>query len=101
MKAITIIQPWATLIAILEKGNETRKAPRPDSTTPARRSIGKHARCQKSRRLVRHGYSVDNLPTGAVVAIANLTECWSIGTDYQSGMPRYTTEQAGKTSVSV
>lgn len=38
-------------------------------------------------RLARHGYSADNRPTGAVVSIANLTECWSIGRDYQSGMP--------------
>ncbi|MGW8822244.1 2-oxoglutarate dehydrogenase E1 [Paenibacillus lautus] len=92
MKAITIIQPWATLIAILEKGNETR-----GWATKHRGPIAIHAGKKIDREaceapeikaaLARHGYTADNLPTGAVVAIANMTECWSIGTDYQSGMP--------------
>ncbi|WP_430129686.1 ASCH domain-containing protein [Paenibacillus lautus] len=92
MKAITIWQPWATLIAILEKGNETR-----GWATKHRGPIAIHAGKKIDREaceepeikaaLARHGYTADNLPTGAVVAIANMTECWSIGTDYQSRMP--------------
>ena len=91
MKAITIIQPWATLIAILKRAMRlaTGLQHRGPIAIHAGKKIDREA-CEVPEikaRLVRHGYSVDNLPTGAVVAIANLTECWSIGTDYQSGMP--------------
>ncbi|WP_343049544.1 hypothetical protein [Paenibacillus phytohabitans] len=31
-----------------------------------------------SAALVRHGYTADNLPTGTVVAVASLEECWEV-----------------------
>lgn len=92
MKAITIIQPWATLIALREKKFETRSwrtKYRGELAIHAGKKIDREA-CEVPEikaALMRHGYTADNLPTGAVLAIANMTECWSIGTDYQSGMP--------------
>ncbi|MFU1797620.1 ASCH domain-containing protein [Paenibacillus azoreducens] len=92
MKAITIIQPWATLIALGEKQFETRSwstKHRGELAIHAGKKIDREA-CEVpeiKEALARHGYTADNLPTGAVLAIANMTECWSIGTDYQSGMP--------------
>lgn len=83
IRAITIHQPWATLIAIGEKQYETRGWP-----TKYRGLLGIHAgkridkdACEHESIksvLAEHGYTVDNLPTGAVVAIAELTECWAV-----------------------
>lgn len=83
MKAITVWQPHATLLAIDEKRNETR-----GRRTHYRGAIAIHAAKYIDRvacelpeiksTLARHGYTVDNLPTGAIVAIANLTECWEV-----------------------
>lgn len=85
MKAITIHQPWATLIALGEKRFETR-----GWATKYRGPIAIHAAkkvdkavCQKEpfrSVLANHGYTADNLPTGAVVATANLKECLRIVT---------------------
>ncbi|CAI8971216.1 hypothetical protein EMIT07CA2_60041 [Brevibacillus sp. IT-7CA2] len=47
--------------------------------------------------LSEHRYTADNLPTGAIVATANLTECWAVGQDYQSGMPLLFSGEGGKT----
>ncbi|MEK8215535.1 ASCH domain-containing protein [Paenibacillus sp. FSL L8-0463] len=77
MKAITIIQPWATLIAVGEKRFETRSwatKHRGPIAIHAGKKINKEA-CQQEdiqKALARHGYTVDNLPTGAVVAIATM-----------------------------
>lgn len=81
MKAITIIQPWATLIAVGEKHFETRSWPtkhRGELAIHAGMKIDKDA-CQLPEikaALDRHGLSAANLPTGAVVALAYLLECW-------------------------
>ncbi|MCY9758948.1 ASCH domain-containing protein [Paenibacillus alvei] len=80
MKAITIIQPWATLIAIGEKRFETRSWPtkhRGEIAIHAGKKIDKEA-CEDEpirSTLAKHGYTVNNLPTGAVVAIAELNDC--------------------------
>lgn len=81
MKALTIIQPWATLIAIGEKQFETRSW-----RTNHRGSLAIHAGKQVDRNvceqepfksvLARYGFTADNLPTGAVVAISELTNCY-------------------------
>lgn len=81
MKAITIHQPWATLIALGEKRFETRGWP-----TNHRGPIAIHAGKKVDREismeepfrsvLAAHGYTADNLPTGAVVATCELAECW-------------------------
>lgn len=83
MKAITIIQPWATLIALEEKRFETRSwstKHRGEIAIHAGKKIDKAA-CEEPEikaALARHGYTVDNLPTGAVLAIAYLNDVWSI-----------------------
>lgn len=77
MKAITIQQPWATLIALGEKRFETRSR-----RTNIRGTIAIHAGKSIDRgacelepiksTLAKHGYTVDNLPTGAVIATVEL-----------------------------
>lgn len=102
MKAITIHQPWATLIVLGEKQFETRSWPtkyRGPIAIHAARKVDKEMCLEETFRsvLAKHGYTADNLPTGAVVAIANLNECWSIGEDYQSGMPVLFNGEGGAT----
>ncbi|MEK3868073.1 ASCH domain-containing protein [Paenibacillus sp. FSL H7-0716] len=83
MKAITIIQPWATLAAIGEKGFETRNwstKHRGELAIHAGKKIDKEA-CevpQIKAALARHGYTADNLPTGGVLAITNLKQVYRI-----------------------
>lgn len=91
MKAITIWQPWAMLLALGEKENETRSR-----RTNHRGRIAIHAGLQIDKAacgrepikstLAKHGYTADNLPTGAIVGIADLAECWTVGEDYNSGV---------------
>ncbi|MCY7484310.1 ASCH domain-containing protein [Paenibacillus alvei] len=83
MKAITIIQPWATLIALGEKHFETRSW-----STRYRGKLAIHAgkkvdkdSCETEpirSTLAEHGYTVDNLPTGTVVATCQLEDCWEV-----------------------
>lgn len=80
MKAITIMQPWATLITIGEKKFETR-----GWRTHYRGLIAIHAgkkideaACREDsirKVLVEYGYTIDNLPTGSILAIATLNRC--------------------------
>lgn len=91
MKAITIIQPFATLIALREKGFETR-----GWATKHRGAIAIHAgkkidrmACEREpikSTLAKHGYTSDNLPTGTVVAVANLAECWEVSRCLRGGL---------------
>jgi activating signal cointegrator 1 len=86
MKAITIYQPWATLIALGEKQFETRSW-----ETKYRGQLAIHAAKKVDREaylsepfwsiLREHGIvCIDDLPTGAIVATCNLTDCLGIGT---------------------
>ena len=83
MRTITIIQPWATLIAVGEKRFETRSWPtkhRGELAIHAGKKIDKEA-CEVPEikaALARHGYTADNLPTSAVVGTCHLAECWKI-----------------------
>lgn len=80
MKAITIIQPWATLIAIGAKKYETRSWPtkhRGEIAIHAGKKID-HDACREPEiraALSEWGYTENNLPTGAVVATAQLVNC--------------------------
>ncbi|MGG2920403.1 hypothetical protein ABES04_16665, partial [Brevibacillus parabrevis] len=85
MKALTIHQPWATLIALGEKRLETRSWATKYSgplRDPRRQKVDKEVCQQEPFRIVlaSHGYTADNLPTGAVVATATLKECLRIVT---------------------
>lgn len=91
MKSITILQPWATLIAIGEKKFETRSW-RTHYRGPVAIHAGKKVdrdACQEteiSEALARHGYTADNLPTGAVVAIVQLQGCYRIYNTIDNGV---------------
>lgn len=80
MRAITIIQPWATLIALGEKKYETRSwttKHRGEIAIHAGKKINKNACNQEDihAALKRHGYSINNLPTGAIIATAIIVDC--------------------------
>lgn len=81
MKVITILQPFATLIAIKEKRFETRSW-KTDYRGPLLIHAGKGTQymylCeQKSFKdiLKKHGYNKDNLPLGNIIAKVNLKDC--------------------------
>lgn len=92
MKAITVWQPWATLIALRLKRMETRGWPtkhRGPLAIHAAKKIDQEA-CEREpikSLLAQHGYTADNLPTGAVVAVAQLTECWNVLGESQVPVP--------------
>lgn len=80
MKAITLIQPWATLIALEEKQIETRSwstAYRGELAIHAGKKVDREVCEQEPFKTIlkKHGYTADNLPTGCVIAICNLTNC--------------------------
>ncbi len=91
MRAITLIQPWATLIALGEKRFETRSR-----RTHIRGPLAIHAGKKIDREacgrepikstLANHGYTLDNIPTGVVVATAELRNSFVIYRDYIGGV---------------
>ncbi|OLN21413.1 2-oxoglutarate dehydrogenase E1 [Domibacillus antri] len=88
MKAITIKQPWATLIALGEKRFETRSWQtkyRGQIAIHAGKSIDKEA-CEDTwikSTLAEHGIrSYKDLPTGAVLAIAEIQDCHKVVTNF-------------------
>jgi hypothetical protein len=86
MKVITVIQPWATLIALGEKKFETRSW-----ATKYRDELGIHAGKKIDKEACRrepirsvlseHGYDETNLPTRAILATGRLLECWPVMSD--------------------
>lgn len=80
MKALSIKQPQATMIAIGVKKIETRSW-----ATQYRGPLAIHASkgfTRETREIaelwaIRHGFKVDELPLGAIVATCNLTGCCS------------------------
>ncbi|KIL35147.1 2-oxoglutarate dehydrogenase E1 [Cohnella kolymensis] len=83
MKVITVIQPWATLIAIGEKKFETRSWAtkyRGVLAIHAGKKIDKAACRREPIRsvLANHGYDETNLPTGVILALGCLHECWPV-----------------------
>ncbi|GLC88685.1 ASCH domain-containing protein [Lysinibacillus piscis] len=88
MKAITIKQPWATLIALGEKKFETRSWQtkyRGQIAIHAGKSVDKEACEDKEikQALAKHGItSYKQLPSGAVLATANMIECHAITKDW-------------------
>ncbi|MBG9730810.1 2-oxoglutarate dehydrogenase E1 [Lysinibacillus sphaericus] len=87
MKAITIKQPWATLISLNEKKLETRSwltKHRGKIAIHAGKQIDKEA-CKDveiSKTLNKHGLEITDLPVGAIIAIADLTHCHEVLEDY-------------------
>jgi len=91
MKAITLWQPWASLLACGAKKFETRSwatnyrgpiaihaAQKPfDTDTYLDRELYPFAEALKLQDI----YSFDTLPRGCVIAFADLVGCWEIATD--------------------
>jgi len=88
MKAITLHQPWATLIALKEKGIETRTW-KTDYRGPLAIHAGKKidteacAIPEVRNSLQKHGFVPEELPTGCIVATTSLYDCVQMvnGTD--------------------
>lgn len=88
MKAITIHEPFASLIAHGYKGFETRSwatKHRGQLAIHAGKKIDNDAVMMLAKDYPEIWHKISPLPTGCIVAIANLTECWAVGEDYQSG----------------
>lgn len=84
LKAITVKQPWATLIAIGEKKFETRSwqtKHRGQIAIHAGKSIDKEACEDVIIKLVLKEYGImsyKELPTGVVLATAELVDCYKV-----------------------
>lgn len=86
MKVISIIQPWATLIAIGEKRFETRSwstKHRGELAIHASKRVAKSICKQEPFKsvLAKHGYTADNLPTGAIIGTVNLVDSIKVVSD--------------------
>lgn len=87
MKAITIKQPWATLIALGEKQFETRSwktRHRGKIAIHAGKSIDMDAFHYEEIQTIlnKHGiYKKEDLPFGSVIATADLTDCLQVMKD--------------------
>lgn len=87
MRVITVIQPWATLIALGEKKFETRLRRthiRGKLAIHAGKKIDSEACLREPIRstLAKHGYTVENLPTGVILATSNLHDCHEVHIDH-------------------
>lgn len=90
MKVISIIQPWATLIALGEKQFETRSW-----RTKHRGELAIHSSKKTDKKicqlepyrstLEKHGYSEKNLPVGVILATCNLSDCFKVTEDLGTG----------------
>jgi ASCH domain. len=80
MKVVSLIQPWATLIALGEKSIETRSWAtkyRGEIAIHASQTIDKTRFEQPTfkRLLKKHGITdISQIPTGVIVAVANLVD---------------------------
>lgn len=94
MKAITVWQPWATLLATGQKYNETRSW-----KTSYRGEILIHAAKTEHSGILLHipmeelkhfqnAGVVNKLPTGAIIGKANLVDCFQIDEAYRRKLQR-------------
>jgi hypothetical protein len=83
VKVISIIQPWATLIALGEKKFETRSwatKHRGELAIHASKKVDK-AICENEpfkSVLEKYGYTSTNLPTGVILAKCKLVDCLQV-----------------------
>jgi hypothetical protein len=83
MKVISVIQPWAMLIALGEKKFETRSWStkyRGELAIHASKRVDKEACRQEPIHsvLANHGYKETNLPIGAILATCRLSDCLEV-----------------------
>lgn len=85
MKVISIIQPWATLIALGEKKFETRSwatKHRGELLIHASKKVDKNAWMNETIYMTLREcgiLTVNDLPTGAIIASTILDDCFEIG----------------------
>jgi activating signal cointegrator 1 len=71
VKALTLIQPWASLIIDGRKTIETRK-----NAWSHRGPVAIHAGLKVDREAcIRFGYNPDTIPRGAVLGLVNMYDC--------------------------
>jgi hypothetical protein len=84
MKAITLTQPWATLVAIGAKRVETRDwltHYRGEIAIHAAKAFPKDARALVSTSPFADVLGTETLHTAQIIAVATLTRCWPFGVD--------------------
>ncbi|MEH7484998.1 2-oxoglutarate dehydrogenase E1, partial [Neobacillus drentensis] len=89
MKVLSMIQPWASLFVLGEAKYETRSW-----KTNYRGSIAIHTSKKVDKAvcshegirvlLDKHGFSIENLPTGVIIAVCKLENCLKIIEDNQT-----------------
>ncbi len=92
MKAITLDQPWASLVSINKKNIITRPYP-----TKYRGPLAIHSSKLTTTIfdpyfrsvLTENGLSCDNLPIGQILAICKLADCWLITPSNSPCYPEY------------
>jgi len=77
MFAISLWQPWATLIADHRKPHETRSWPPPQRLMGRDIAIHASKRFQQDERILakQWGYDPGTMPLGAIVAVVRLSSC--------------------------
>lgn len=81
MKALTLMQPWASLLVLGEKRIETRswgtrhRGPLAITASKSRLHLAACYAAHYREALARHGLTADTLPLGAVIGTVNVVEC--------------------------
>ena len=92
MKAITILQPWASLVACGEKKIETRSWATRYRGEIAIHAAAKHTRLQfkepyhavlSTHYKLHVPYTEDEIPYGSIIAVADLVDCVPFASDGQ------------------
>jgi len=88
MKVLSMKQPWASLFVLREAKYETRTwrtTYRGPVAIHTSKQIDKAACTHKAIQVLlgKHGYTVDNLPTGKIIAVCHLINCLKV-TDNQT-----------------
>ncbi|MCM3666533.1 ASCH domain-containing protein [Mesobacillus subterraneus] len=83
MKVLSMIQPWASLFVLREAQYETRswstkyRGPLAIHTSKKiDKAVCSHVAIQSL--LLKHGYTIENLPTGMIIAICKLENCLKV-----------------------
>jgi activating signal cointegrator 1 len=89
MKVLSMIQPWASLFVLRENLYETRswktnyRGPMAIHTSlKIDKAVCKHIAIQKL--LGKHGYTIENLPTGKIIAVCELVNCIKVTENNQT-----------------
>ncbi len=89
MKVLSMIQPWASLFVLREAQYETRswktnyRGPLSIHTSKKiDKAVCNHRAVQSL--LAKHGYTVQDLPTGQIIAVCQLKECLKVMENHQT-----------------